>query len=69
MISRRRRSQKEQEPEAFVYQVPGPDEGARWIARSAHGHVAHGRTPKAATGNLQRGMAALAAACGESAGS
>ena len=65
MIFNRRK--KEQELDGFVYRVPGPDEsGYRWIARSVHGHVAHGKTPKAAAENLRLGMAALAEASGKS---
>ena len=53
--------------EAFVYRVPGPDgKEHRWIARSVHGQVAHGKTPESAVQNLNTGMEALAAATGVS---
>lgn len=51
--------------QGFVYRVAGPDgDGFRWIARSVHGHVAHGRTPESAARSLEAGMRALARASG-----
>jgi hypothetical protein len=53
--------------DGFVYRVPGPGgQGYRWIARSIHGHVAHGRTPESAVERLGVGMNALARAAGVS---
>ena len=53
--------------EAFVYRVLGPDgKEHRWIARSVHGPVAHGKTPARAVENLNAGMEALAEAAGVS---
>ena len=58
---------KERKLDGFVYRVPDPDgTGTRWIARSALGHVAHGRTPEAAAQRLRLGLEALAAADGQS---
>ncbi len=52
--------------EGFVYRVPGPDgDDYRWIARSAQGHVAHGRTPEMAARNLEAGIEALASEAGQ----
>ena len=57
---------EEEEPEAFVYRVPGPSgEGWMWIAHSLTGHVAHGRTPEGAVELLHAGLEALATASGE----
>lgn len=51
--------------EGFVHRILGPDgKEWRWLARSIYGHVADGRTPDAAVGNLRAGMEALAAALG-----
>ena len=56
----------EKKLEGFVYRVPGPEgEGDRWIARSVHGHVAHGRTPESAALGLDAGCSALAHASGQ----
>lgn len=50
----------------FLYRIPGPGgNDRRWIARSVHGHVAHGKTPEAAARNLAAGLAALAKASGQ----
>ena len=52
--------------EGFVYRVPGPEGSEhRWIARSVHGHVAHGRTAESAAQNLEAGVEALAKASGQ----
>ena len=52
--------------EGFVYRVPGPGgNGHRWIARSVHGHVAHGRTPESAVRSLGAGLRGLAQAAGQ----
>ena len=49
--------------EANVYRVLGPDgKEYRWIARSVHGGVAHGKTPWSAVETLYVAMEALAAA-------
>jgi hypothetical protein len=62
----RRSEKKKDELEGFVYRVPGPDGVEhRWIARSVHGHVAHGKTPSDAARNLFLGMQALADAAGQ----
>ena len=56
----------EERLEGFVYRVPGPGgTGYRWIARSVHGHVAHGRTPEGAVRSLGTGLRALAQAAGQ----
>lgn len=53
-------------PEGFVYRVPNPDgTDYRWIARSVHGQVAHGKTAESAAHNLEVGMEALARASGQ----
>ena len=53
-------------PEGFVYRVLGPDGSSyRWIARTVHGHVAHGKTEEAAIANLKDGLKALAETIGE----
>ena len=50
----------------FVYRVPGPaGDDHRWIARSVHGHVAHGRTPEVAVRSLGAGLHELARAAGQ----
>ncbi len=55
----------EEQMDGFVYRVAGPGgKGTMWIARSATGHVAHGRTPEGAAERLRSGMEALAAASG-----
>ncbi len=52
--------------DGFVYRVPGPEgKEDRWIARSVHGHVAHGRSPESAARNLEAGLRALAEASGQ----
>ena len=49
----------------LVYRVLGPDgREYRWIARSIHGDVAHGKTPDLAVQNLRAGLEALAQASG-----
>ena len=57
---------KRESLEGFVYRVPGPDgSDYRWIARSVHGHVAHGTTAESAAESLEAGMAELARASGQ----
>lgn len=66
MNARRSSPDLDEVPAGLVYRVPGPSgSGYRWIARSVHGHVAHGRTPEGAVRSLGAGMKALAEAAGQ----